>query len=100
MVLGKGGVGKTTVAAAIAVDLANRGHAMLLTTTDPAAHLSMAVESTFPNLIVSRINPEVERDRYRHHFLETKGKDLDEAGRNAPRARARITSSRSASSGH
>lgn len=81
MVLGKGGVGKTTVAAAIAVDLANRGHAVHLTTTDPAAHLSMTVEATFPNLIVSRIDPEVERDRYRHHILETKGKDLDEAGR-------------------
>jgi arsenite-transporting ATPase len=81
MVLGKGGVGKTTVAAAIAVDLANRGHAVHLTTTDPAAHLSMTVESTFPNLTVSRIDPEVERERYRNHILETKGKDLDEAGR-------------------
>lgn len=81
MVLGKGGVGKTTVAAAIAVDLANRGHAVHLTTTDPAAHLSMTVESTFPNLTVSRIDPAVERERYRNHILETKGKDLDEAGR-------------------
>ena len=81
MVLGKGGVGKTTVAAAIAVDLAARGHAVLLTTTDPAAHLSMTVESTFPNLAVSRIDPQVERDRYRHHVMETKGQDLDEAGR-------------------
>ena len=81
MVLGKGGVGKTTVAAAIAVDLAARGHAVHLTTTDPAAHLSMTVESTFPNLMVSRIDPQVERDRYRQHVMETKGKDLDEAGR-------------------
>ena len=81
MVLGKGGVGKTTVAAAIAVDLAARGHAVHLTTTDPAAHLSMTVESTFPNLVVSRIDPQVERERYRLHILETKGKNLDEAGR-------------------
>lgn len=81
MVLGKGGVGKTTVAAAIAVDLAARGHAVHLTTTDPAAHLSMTVESTFPNLIVSRIDPQVERDHYRLHVMETKGKNLDEAGR-------------------
>lgn len=81
MVLGKGGVGKTTVAAAIAVRLASRGHAVLLTTTDPAAHLSMTVESTFPNLTVSRIDPQVERDRYRHHVMETKGRDLDESGR-------------------
>lgn len=81
MVLGKGGVGKTTVAAAIAVDLAARGHVVHLTTTDPAAHLSMTVESTFPNLMVSRIDPQVERDRYRLHVMETKGKNLDEAGR-------------------
>lgn len=81
MVLGKGGVGKTTVAAAIASDLAARGHAVHLTTTDPAAHLSMTVESTLPNLVVSRIDPQVERDRYRQHVLETKGQNLDEAGR-------------------
>ena len=81
MVLGKGGVGKTTVAAAIAVELAARGHAVHLTTTDPAAHLSMTVESTVPNLMVSRIDPVVERDRYRQHVLETKGQSLDEAGR-------------------
>ncbi len=81
MVMGKGGVGKTTVAAAIAVDLAARGHAVHLTTTDPAAHLSMTVESTFPNLTVSRIDPQVERDRYRQHVMETKGQNLDEAGR-------------------
>ena len=37
MCMGKGGVGKTTVAAAIAVALAKRGHAVHLTTTDPAA---------------------------------------------------------------
>ena len=81
MVMGKGGVGKTTVAAAIAVDLAARGHAVHLTTTDPAAHLSMTVESTFPNLAVSRIDPQVERDRYRQQVMETKGQNLDEAGR-------------------
>lgn len=81
MVLGKGGVGKTTVAAAIAVNLAARGHAVHLTTTDPAAHLSMTVESTFPNLAVSRIDPQVERDNYRQHVMETKGQNLDEAGR-------------------
>lgn len=81
MVLGKGGVGKTTVAAAIAVALADRGHAVHLTTTDPAAHLSMTVESTLPNLAVDRIDAQVERDRYRQHVMDTKGKDLDESGR-------------------
>jgi arsenite/tail-anchored protein-transporting ATPase len=81
MVLGKGGVGKTTIAAAIAVELAARGHAVHLTTTDPAAHLSMTVESNVPHLEVSRIDPHVESERYRDRVLETKGKDLDEAGR-------------------
>ena len=81
MVLGKGGVGKTTVAAALAVALADRGHAVLLTTTDPAAHLTMTVEANVRNLAVSRIDPQVERDRYRRQVLETSGKQLDEAGR-------------------
>ena len=39
MLMGKGGVGKTTIATAIAAELAARGHDVLLTTTDPAAHL-------------------------------------------------------------
>lgn len=81
MVLGKGGVGKTTIAAAIAVGLAIRGHAVHLTTTDPAAHLAMTVESNVSGLEVSRIDPHVENDRYRRHVLETKGKDLDAAGK-------------------
>ena len=40
MCMGKGGVGKTTIAAAIAVALAQAGHQVHLTTTDPAAHLT------------------------------------------------------------
>lgn len=81
MVLGKGGVGKTTIAAAIAVELASRGHHVHLTTTDPAAHLSMTVESDIPSLTVSRIDPHDERERYRQHVMETKGEALDDAGR-------------------
>src|SRR5690606_6415247 len=40
MVMGKGGVGKTTIAAAIATSLARRGLPVHLTTSDPAAHLA------------------------------------------------------------
>ena len=40
MVMGKGGVGKTTIAAAIAAELASRGHSVHLSTTDPAAHIA------------------------------------------------------------
>jgi arsenite-transporting ATPase len=81
MVLGKGGVGKTTIAAAIAVELASRGHRVHLTTTDPAAHLAMTVESDLPDLTVSRIDPHDERERYRHHVMEAQGGSLDDAGR-------------------
>lgn len=81
MVLGKGGVGKTTIAAAIAVELASRGHAVHLTTTDPAAHLLMTVESNLPGLEVSRIDPHEESERYRQRVLESKGKSLDDTGK-------------------
>ena len=40
MLMGKGGVGKTTLAAAVAVELAHRGLPVHLTTSDPAAHLA------------------------------------------------------------
>jgi arsenite-transporting ATPase len=43
MAMGKGGVGKTSAAVAIAVALARRGHAVHLTTTDPAAHVEDAL---------------------------------------------------------
>ncbi len=81
MVLGKGGVGKTTIAAAVAVELASRGHDVHLTTTDPAAHLASTLESQVDHLEVSRIDPQVEIARYRQGVLETKGKDLDAQGR-------------------
>jgi arsenite-transporting ATPase len=44
--MGKGGVGKTTIAAAIAVALAQAGHEVHLTTTDPAAHLTETLHGT------------------------------------------------------
>jgi arsenite-transporting ATPase len=81
MTMGKGGVGKTTVAAAVAVELARRGLAVHLTTSDPAAHLSETLNGTLDNLTVSRIDPQEETERYRHHVLETKGAKLDAQGR-------------------
>lgn len=81
MTMGKGGVGKTTIAAAIAVALAERGFPVHLTTSDPAAHLTETLAGELENLTVSRIDPEVEIENYRQHVLMTKGKDLDEAGR-------------------
>lgn len=81
MFMGKGGVGKTTLAAAVAVALASRGHEVLLTTTDPAAHLTATLDGSLPHLTVSRIDPEEETARYRADVLETKGRALDDDAR-------------------
>ncbi|MGV1005898.1 MAG: arsenical pump-driving ATPase [Candidatus Nanopelagicales bacterium] len=81
MCMGKGGVGKTTVAAAIAVALAQRGHPVHLTTTDPAGHLAETLHGTLENLTVSSIDPVEASRAYREHVLATKGADLDEQGR-------------------
>lgn len=81
MTMGKGGVGKTTVAAALAVALAERGLPVHLTTSDPAAHLNETLAGEVPNLTVSRIDPHTETENYRQHVLQAKGKDLDDAGR-------------------
>ena len=81
MLMGKGGVGKTTMAAAIAVELAKRGHDVHLSTSDPAAHLADTLTGQMPNLEVSRIDPEAETERYRQHVMEQQGKDLDEQGK-------------------
>lgn len=81
MVMGKGGVGKTTIAAALAVGLARRGHRVHLTTTDPAAHLAATIAGAVPGLEVSRIDPVVETQRYVDKMLATRGKDLDAQGR-------------------
>lgn len=81
MTMGKGGVGKTTIAAALAVELARRGHRVHLSTTDPAAHVREAVAGTVPGLTVSRIDPKVEVTRYRDEVLGSAGQGLDEEGR-------------------
>ncbi|AZQ63892.1 arsenical pump-driving ATPase [Flammeovirga pectinis] len=67
MTMGKGGVGKTMSASAIAVMLAERGHKVTLTTTDPAAHLSDYInqlDKIPETLTVERIDPRVEKQRY------------------------------------
>ena len=81
--MGKGGVGKTTIAAAVAVALAERGHRVHLTTTDPAAHLTETLHGSVPGLTVSRIDPDEATRNYRDHIIATKGKELDDNGRAA-----------------
>lgn len=80
MTMGKGGVGKTTVAAALAVALAQRGHRVHLTTTDPAAHVADAVGASPHGIRVSRIDPVAETAAYRDEVLAAAGA-LDAAGR-------------------
>ncbi|MEP6670339.1 MAG: arsenical pump-driving ATPase [Chthoniobacter sp.] len=77
MTMGKGGVGKTTVAAAIAVDLARRGLRVHLSTTDPAAHVVEALNGEVPGLTISRIDPAAETAAYVEEVLAAQGADLD-----------------------
>ena len=81
MTMGKGGVGKTSVAVAIAAALADRGHRVCLTTTDPAAHVAETLGGPLPNLQVSRIDPEAETRAYVEEAMRTAGASLDTAGR-------------------
>ncbi|MFZ1500761.1 MAG: arsenical pump-driving ATPase [Giesbergeria sp.] len=81
MLMGKGGVGKTTLAAAVAVELAHRGFAVHLSTSDPAANLEQTLGGALENLTVSRIDPHEVTERYRQQVLASKGAKLDAAGR-------------------
>ena len=81
MLMGKGGVGKTTLAAAVAVELAHRGFAVHLSTSDPAANLEQTLGGALENLTVSRIDPHEVTERYRQQVLAAKGAKLDAAGR-------------------
>jgi arsenite-transporting ATPase len=81
MTMGKGGVGKTTVAVSIAVELARRGHKAHLTTTDPAAHVAEALGAAVDGVRVSRIDPVAETRAYSDEVMRTAGANLDAAGR-------------------
>jgi arsenite/tail-anchored protein-transporting ATPase len=81
MTMGKGGVGKTIVASAIAVLLAKKGFEVLLTTTDPAAHIQDFIEQLGEvpaTLTVQRIDPKIETQRYTEKILEHKGQGQSE----------------------
>jgi arsenite-transporting ATPase len=81
MTMGKGGVGKTTLAVRIATQLARAGHQVVLTTTDPAAHVDTAARERPATLHVTRIDPAAETQRYSEEVLATAGQGLDAQGR-------------------
>ncbi|MFA9373050.1 MAG: arsenical pump-driving ATPase [Poseidonibacter sp.] len=64
MTMGKGGVGKTTIASMIASQLAKRGHKVTLSTTDPASHLEYILQDGNSNLIIEKIDPKIETKRH------------------------------------
>ena len=78
--MGKGGVGKTTMASVIAVGLVEKGHKVHLTTTDPAAHLDFVFQNSELNeqLTISRINPTDEVEAYKAEVLSKVSNELDD----------------------
>ncbi len=80
MTMGKGGVGKTTVAAAIATELARRGFKCI--SAPPTRRRTWPQRrGTLSGLHVSRIDPQAETRAYVEQVMATAGKDLDASGR-------------------
>ncbi|WP_193040259.1 MULTISPECIES: arsenical pump-driving ATPase [unclassified Pseudomonas] len=78
MVMGKGGVGKTTIAAAIALGLVQHGKSVHLSTTDPAAHLAVTLNADVQGLSVGRIDPKVETQKYVDKIVASRAPSLTE----------------------
>ncbi|WP_404428714.1 arsenical pump-driving ATPase [Sutcliffiella horikoshii] len=78
--MGKGGVGKTTLAAKLAVKLAEKEMKVHLTTTDPAAHLEHALKdkSMLEHVTVSKVDPKAEVEAYKKQVLQQAGDGLTE----------------------
>jgi arsenite-transporting ATPase len=66
--MGKGGVGKTTIAAAIAIGLSKKGKKVHLTTTDPAGHLKFVLDESY-GISLSNIDEKEEVEKYKEEVL-------------------------------
>jgi len=66
--MGKGGVGKTTIAAAVALGLAKRGEKVHLATTDPAAHLKFVLDENC-SVSMSHIDEAEELKKYQSEVI-------------------------------
>lgn len=75
--MGKGGVGKTTIASAIAKGLRDKGQKVHLTTTDPANHLTGMIEED-DLLTISHIDEEEELKKYQEEVLENAKKTMSD----------------------
>lgn len=75
--MGKGGVGKTTIAAAIALGLSAKGNKVHLTTTDPAAHLKFVLDEG-SGVTMSYIDEQVELKKYQDEVLSTARETMSE----------------------
>lgn len=80
LTMGKGGVGKTTIASSIAVALAEAGRTVHLSTTDPAAHITSTINGCVPGVRVSRIDPKLETEKYTREVLAEASPSLDPQG--------------------
>lgn len=67
--MGKGGVGKTTVAAAVALGLAEKGAKVHLTTTDPANHIGYVLDA-HPGITTSYIDEAAELKKYQDEVIQ------------------------------
>ncbi len=77
MTMGKGGVGKTSIASLIALKLVLKGHKVTLSTTDPAAHLEYITNDN-QNLIIEKIDPKIETKRHVDNVIEKNKDKLNE----------------------
>lgn len=75
--MGKGGVGKTTIAAAITLGLAKKGRKVHLTTTDPAGHLNFVINESC-GITMSRIDEKKELEKYQNEVLSKARKTMSE----------------------
>ncbi len=80
--MGKGGVGKTTVASLIALGLAEKGNKVHLTTTDPAAHIAWTFDGNtlHENLTISSVDPKQAVQDYKDEVLSKAMETMDEEG--------------------